>query len=305
MTTAIASARPFSGAIPVERRFPLHLEPSIGSIRDLYDAGKQGRWDPQRDIPWQSFDATAYATDVLDAARLTWSRRAWTEYGGLPETPALVIRFCLEQQRESDPKYFLTVRNTEEAWHLDCCHRFAEALGGYVAQPTDLRYQALFNQGLHRQALDAAIPLDGYVAAHAAVQDGLDLELHRLYRDNARDPVARAILDRLVTDKTRHAAFGWFYLQQRAAGWDAAAREAIAREVDRVIEVELQGYHCAWLVADDAAAEIVAADRVTQEAGLGAATRAEEASVLRRFLTESVGQLAELGVAVTLPALPV
>jgi len=28
-------------AIPVERRFPLHLEPSIGSIRELYDAAKQ------------------------------------------------------------------------------------------------------------------------------------------------------------------------------------------------------------------------------------------------------------------------
>lgn len=304
MTVAIATPRPFSGAIPVERRFPLHLEPSIGTIRELYDAAKQARWDPQRDVPWQSFDAAAYPQDVRDAARLTWSRRAWTEYGGLPETPALVIRFCLEQQRESDPKYFLTVRNTEEAWHLECCHRFAELLGGYVSQPVDRRYQAIFNQGLHRQALDAAIPLDGYVAAHAAVQDGLDLELHRLYRDNARDPVARAILDRLVADKTRHAAFGWFYLEQRAASWDEAARAAIAREVERVIEVELGGYHCAWLVADDAATEIVAADRVTHDAGLGAGTQADEAAVLRRFLTEAVAQLAGLGVAVALPALP-
>lgn len=304
MTVATALPRPFSGAIPVERRFPLHLEPSIGSIRELYDAAKQARWDPQRDIAWQSFDAEAYPQDVRDAARLTWSRRAWTEYGGLPETPALVIRFCLEQQRESDPKYFLTVRNTEEAWHLECCHRFAELLGGYVSEPADPRYQAIFNQGLHRQALDAAIPLDGYVAAHSAVQDGLDLELHRLYRDNARDPVARAILDRLVADKTRHAAFGWFYLQQRAANWDDAGRVAIAREVERAIEVELGGYHCAWRVAGDAAAEIVAADRVTHDAGLGAATPAEEAPVLRRFLTEAVAQLAGLGVAVSLPALP-
>jgi hypothetical protein len=304
MTVATALPRPFSGAIPVERRFPLHLEPSIGSIRELYDAAKQARWDPQRDIAWQSFDAAAYPQNVRDAARLTWSRRAWTEYGGLPETPALIIRFCLEQQRESDPKYFLTVRNTEEAWHLECCHRFAELLGGYISQPSDARYQAIFNQGLHRQALDATVSLDGYVAAHAAVQDGLDLELHRLYRDNAQDTVARAILDRLVADKTRHAAFGWFYLQQRAASWDEDARTAIAREVERVFAVELAGYHCAWLVPDGAAAEIVAADETTHRAGLGAAGRADEAAVLGRFLTEAAAQLAAIGVAVALPALP-
>src|SRR6185312_13735605 len=208
--------RGFSGEIPVERRFPLHLEPAIGSIRDLYDTAKQSRWDPERDIPWSGFDPSRYGPEVLAAARLSWSRKAWTEYGGLPETPALIIRFCLERERESDPKYFLTVRNTEEAWHLECCHRFAESCGGYIAEPANSRYRELFNQGLHREALDASRHLDAYVAAHIGIQDGLDLELTRLHRDNAADPVARAILDRLVADKTRHAAFGWFYLERRA-----------------------------------------------------------------------------------------
>jgi len=100
-------ARDFSGEIPTERRFPLHLEPAIGTIRDLYDAAKQARWDPERDIPWHSFDHARYSAEVLAAAALSWSRKAWTEYGGLPETPALIIRFCLEHERESDPKYFL------------------------------------------------------------------------------------------------------------------------------------------------------------------------------------------------------
>ncbi|MEJ0071862.1 MAG: hypothetical protein WDO24_27585 [Pseudomonadota bacterium] len=188
----LAPQRAFSGEIPVERRFPLHLEPSIGSIRELYDAAKQARWDPQRVADWDGFDAVRYPADVRDAARLSWSRRAWTEYGGLAESPALIVRFCIEHQRESDPKYFLTVRSTEEAWHLDCCHRFAELLGGYVAAPRAPAYQALFNQGLHREALDIAMPLDAYVAAHAALQDGLDLELYRGYRDNcARSGRAR------------------------------------------------------------------------------------------------------------------
>jgi hypothetical protein len=289
--------RDFSGEIPTERRFPLHLEPSIATIRDLYDQAKQSRWDPERDIPWQQFDPTRYSLKTLDAARLSWSRKAWTEYGGLPETPALIIRFCLEHERESDPKYFLTVRNTEEAWHLECCHRFAEACGGFVAEPTGPAYRALFEQGLHRQALDATRHLDAYVAAHIGIGDGLDLELCRLHRDNATDPVARTVLDRLVADKTRHAAFGWFYLESRATLWSEADRAAIAAEVEHMIrDVELAGFRCVWL-AGDAATDIADADRITRDAGLGAATRDEEKPVLRRFLADAAAQFARLGVA--------
>src|SRR5215469_6927381 len=275
--------RDFSGAIPTEQRFPLHLEPAIRTIRDLYDEAKQSRWDPERDIPWRDFDKARYSAEQLAAARLSWSRKAWTEYGGLPETPALIIRFCLERERESDPKYFLTVRNTEEAWHLECCHRFAELCGGFVTEPAGAAYRVLFEQGLHRQALDASRSLDAYVAAHAAIGDGLDLELCRLARDNAAEPVARAILDRLVADKTRHAAFGWHYLARRSSLWSVDDRRIIIDEVNHVIrDIELRGYRCAWL-AGDATADIVEADRITAAAGLGAATREEEKPVLRRF----------------------
>jgi hypothetical protein len=288
----------FSGAIPTERRFPLHLEPAIHTIRDLYDEAKQSRWDPERDVPWASFDPSRYSGETLAAARLSWSRKAWTEYGGLPETPALIIRFCLEHERESDPKYFLTVRNTEEAWHLECCHRFAELCGGFVAEPADPAYRALFEQGLHRQALDASRGLDAYVAAQSGIGDGFDLELCRLHRDNARDPVARAILDRLARDKARHAAFGWFYLESRAAQWSDTDRAAIAAEVERVIrDVELKGFRCIWL--GGAAGDIVEADRLTHTAGLGAATRDEEEPVLRRFLIDAAAQFARLDVSLS------
>lgn len=301
---ADAAARGFSGEIPVERRFPLHLEPSITTIRELYDQAKQSHWDPERDIPWAALDPSRYSAEILAAARLSWSRKAWTEYGGLPETPALIIRFCLEQERESDPKYFLTVRNTEEAWHLECCHRFSELCGGFIEQPANPAYAALFNQGLHREALDASRSLDAYVAAHIGIQDGLDLELCRLHRDNATDRVPRAILDRLVADKTRHAAFGWFYLERRAADWSEADRRAIAEEVEHIVaDVELAGFRCAWL-AGAAASDIVVADRLTRDAGLGAAARDEEEPVLRRFLSEVRIQFTGLGVSLPGFSLP-
>src|SRR6185312_16260292 len=168
----------------------------------------------------------------------------------------------------------------------------------FVEQPASAAYRALFNQGLHREALDASRSLDAYVAAQVGIQDGLDLELCRLHRDGASDTVARAILDRLVADKTRHAAFGWFYLESRAGGWSDADRRAIADEVAHIVtDVELAGLRCVWLRDD--AADLVAADWLTCEAGLGAGTREGEEPVLRRFLAEATAQFARLGV--TLP----
>ena len=75
--------------IIVERRFPLDLRQSISSIRELYETGKRERWDPDKDVPWDAFDRSAYGAATLDAARRVWSRRAWIEYTGLAETPAL------------------------------------------------------------------------------------------------------------------------------------------------------------------------------------------------------------------------
>src|SRR6185503_522839 len=239
----------------------------------------------------------AYPKKALAAAALSWSRRAWTEYGGMPETPAILIRSCLEENGESDPKMFLTVRGTEEAWHVECCWRSAELVGGYHQAPASKAYAELFNQGFHRKAFDPSVIVDAYIAAHVAVQDGIDLELYRSHLRHATDPVAAAILKRLVQDKERHVAFGWVYLTERAKGWTPAIRAEITGEVEHVIgDLELAGYHCAWLTPNDAAAEIVAADEATRAAGLGASGEAEERAVLSQWFAEARATFAGLGI---------
>ena len=297
MTTATAERLKRRRSPPlVERRFPLHLEPKLVSIRALYEQAKKGRWDPERHIPWKSFNRAAYAPKALEAAALSWSRRAWTEYGGMPETPAILIRICLEHNGESDPKMFLTVRGTEEAWHVECCWRFAELAGGYRQAPSNADYAELFNQGFHRKAFDAGVSVDAYIAAHVAVQDGIDLELYRSHLRHATDPVANTILKRLVTDKERHVAFGWGYLAERAREWSPAMRAEIVGEIEHVIgDLELNGYHCAWMAPNDVAAEIVAADEATRAAGLGASSVAEETAVLKQWFAEARAAFAPLG----------
>jgi hypothetical protein len=304
--TSSADAQATAGAahtaLLVERRFPLALKRSIGAIRELYETGKQSRWVPAKDIAWERFDAAAWPAAALEAARQVWSRRAWVEYTGLAETPALLIRFCLELDRESDPKYFLTVRNTDEAWHVESFHRYAKALGGYHARPADARWEDVLNRTLYRDALDAAQSLDGYVAVHCAVEDGLELALYRLYAANAREPVAVQLLQKVLAAKERHAAFGWLYLAERAAHMDAAAKQGVAAQIEAWLRhVAFAGYHVPSLSSEIDARPDAAAATLAAEAGLGAATPEQEQQAFRACLADARRRLEALGI--TLPLL--
>ena len=280
----------------VERRFPLEMSVTLPDIRELYDNGKAGRWNPHRDIDWNALSPDSYDQPVREAARRTWSRLLWTEATALTETPALIVRFCMETGREIDPKFFLTVRNTEEAWHIECFDRIAEAFGGRLAAPADRAYEAVFNRGLYRRVLDATQNLDSYVAVHAAFEDGLELELCRTSRAHATNAAVTGVLDRVIADKERHAAFGWLYLASRAPRWSDAERQLIAAELTAHIQdTELKGYHCPWLAPEHASAE-AQADAVTAAAGLGAAPRAAEEDTLANYVGNVRMRLAEFGV---------
>jgi hypothetical protein len=284
----------------VEQRFPLEMNVTLPQIRELYDSGKVGRWNPHRDIDWSALAPDQYDDETREAARRAWSRRIWIEATGLTETPALIVRLCMEVGREIDPKFFLTTRNTEEAWHVECFDRIAEAFGGRVVRPADRSYESVFNRNLHRRVLDAGQHLDSYIAAHAAFEDGLELELCRAWKRDATNAAIVAVLDHVIADKERHAAFGWLYLASRAPRWSADERRSIAHEiVSQVSNIELKGYHCPWLAPEHALAE-AEADAVIAAAGLGAATRAAEEDVLVSYVGNARARLAELGV--TLPA---
>lgn len=292
-------------AIPVEQRFPLTLKQSILSIRDLYETGKRERWSPMTGIEWNRLSPARFDATTRDAARLTWSWRAWVEYAGLTETPATLIRLCLEAGRESDPKYFLTVRNTEEAWHIECFHRLAQEFGGYVNRPPLATQEVLFEERRDRAILDAEQHVDAYFAAHSAVEDGLELALFEAHLENADEPVTQALLQKVVAAKTRHASFGWLYLAERARVWSDADRAAVAHAVhDHLQQVELAGYHCPWLA--DPQSQTSQANVLMCDARLGAASMQREEAILRAYIADTRVRLNEFGVVLaplTHPAL--
>jgi hypothetical protein len=284
--------------ILVEQRFPLDLDESDRVIRELYERAKADRWDPFRDFDWTAIRTLAASTELRTALRLAYSRRAWHEYTGLSDTPAVLIRFCLEPGREADPKYFLTVRNTEEAWHIECFHSIARVAGGEVAAPGDRTFEGVFNACRHRLALDATASLDAYVVTYCAIEDELELGLARASLARSVNEPIRSMWERIVTDRARHAQFGWAYAARRASQWDSAVRAQILDSIRHYIEDRVfAGYQCVSFAPVGVADDLIAAETILDDAGLGGVGAAAEARVLADCLDLARTRLGPLGIS--------
>jgi hypothetical protein len=148
-----------------EHRFPLRLGAEIRKIRDLFRAATRNQWDPRTDIDWSALDGLDIDDAHRYAARMYWSRRAWSEYGAISESPALLIRFC-QERREPDLRYFFTIRTQEESRHAEACYLMAEHLGGYIQQPALVDFQkSVATHGVRKMALDPETPLEAIIAA--------------------------------------------------------------------------------------------------------------------------------------------
>ncbi len=272
----------------VEHRFPLQFAPEVPAIRELYSQAKGFRWNPEQDIPWERFDPARYSKEAREAARRTWSRRAWSVYPGLAESTALLIRFCLESgSLGMDAKLFLSFRPAEEAKHLEVCHMLAERLGGYEPDPGDAGLARASNHPLAQAALDPDVPVEAYVAALGALDDQLDLNLYLSHLQHARDEVVRVALRLIAGDRQRHVTFAWTLLGSRVPGLDARRRAAVVETVrDLLTSVILTGYRSTWLLPEKSREPWLAAEDETARAGLGASTAAQERSVLRATIAQ-------------------
>src|SRR5438094_7354151 len=258
----------------VERRFPLQFAPEVPAIRELYSQAKGLRGNPATDIPWERFDAERYTKTTREAARRTWSRRAWSVYPGLTESTALLIGFCLESGTLGmDAKLFLSFRPSEEAKHLEVCHLLAQRLGGYEADPGDAGVARLTNHPFAQAALDADLPVEAFVAALGALDDQLDLNLYLSHLQHAGDEVVRSALRLIAGDRQRHVAFAWTFLGSRVPHLDARGRAVVVETVrDFLMNVVLSGYRNTWLLPVASQEPWLSAEVETARAGLGAST---------------------------------
>ena len=285
----------------VERRFPLEFAPEVPALRELYSQAKGFRWNPETDIAWERLDPSRYQKATLEAARLTWSRRAWSVYPGLTESTALLIRFCLESGTLGmDAKLFLSFRPAEEAKHLEVCHMLADRLGGYQVEPGEPELARVSNRPFAQAALDPDLPVEAFIAALGALDDQLDLNLCLSHLQNAEDEIVRTALRLIAGDRQRHVTFAWVFLASRLPGLDARGRTAVIEAVhDVLVDVILAGYRNTWLLPVDSREPWLAAEAETARHGLGASTVAQERSVLRATVAQVRERFATWGL--TLP----
>src|SRR2546428_1083622 len=117
-----------------EQRYPLPLSSAMPDVWELWQRAKTLEWDPQIDIPWDELHPERYSAEQILAARMYWSRRTWGEYGAISESPALLLRFCLEN-RLPDLRFFFTIRTQEEGRHAEASWMLADRLGGSLPSP--------------------------------------------------------------------------------------------------------------------------------------------------------------------------
>jgi hypothetical protein len=272
----------------VERRFPLEFVPEVPALRELYSQAKGLHWDPVTDVAWDRFDPTRYSKDAREAARRTWSRRAWAVYPGLTESTALLIRFCLESGALGmDAKLFLSFRPAEEAKHLELCYMLAERLGGYEPDPGEVGLARASNHPFAQAALDADVPVEAYIAALGAVDDQLDLNLYLGHLHEARDAVVRSALRLIAGDRARHVAFAWAFLGHRVPALSARERAAVIEVAhDFLANVIMAGYRNTWLLPEKSREPWLAAEGETARQGLGASSVARERSVVRATIAQ-------------------
>jgi hypothetical protein len=285
MTYTIApsgTGRPHGVLDIPDQHFPLEMGDRLPDIRELYRRAKATEWNPATDINWDLLDVTKYTDEQLFAGRQYWSRRAWSEYGAISESPALLLRFTKER-REIDLSLFWTIRTQEEVRHADACRRMADALGGYMAEPVTKDLEAsVATHGVRGMSFDADTPLEALFGALICCAEVIAFDVFRALVKSTTDPVAKQILQLIFRDEVRHCEFGWKYMEYRTPNM---SEQDLGIVRDKVIwmmeEVELKGYHSTWLAPSPNLAEIET-DRLVYEAGLGATIEEMEKPVMAK-----------------------
>ena len=292
----------------VEDRYPLPLRPAMPEVWELWQRAKTLEWDPQIDIPWDELHPERYSSEQILAARMYWSRRTWGEYGAISESPALLLRFCLEN-RLPDLRFFFTIRTQEEGRHAEASWMLADRLGGYFPEPQNPpTVGAVGTHGVRRMAFDPDTALEGIFASLVCAAEEILIDVFRATVHKATNPAVRRLMELILRDEVRHIAFGWQCLDL----WAPRFTPEIVRNIEDAVvtmiqNVEFRGYRNLWLAVEggsesaaggSATPAEVDADRISCEAGLGGSTPEDEMRVFPQFLAKIRARMAPWGVRI-------
>ena len=288
-----------------EKRFPLKTRHEIPSTAELWRKSKQMAWDPETDIPYGTFDRSKFSQEQLDAARLGWSRRALTEYTGIIESPAMLIRLSLDGQIPIETKFVLAAKVVEEARHCEASYLLAEAMGGYIVEPPpgDAIVKMVVAGFRDRLAFNPDVSPEAGLAAWHIISEGIAVDIFVARYRACREPVTKEVLRLILQDEVRHVAVGWDYLEHRIPQMSKPEIELVQDAVLEIMEnVEMKGFHSMCLLPDDLESELKEAEAIAAEAGLGFCSAEEEHEVFVRSIQSLRKRFGKMGIEVPLYA---
>ena len=286
-----------------EKRFPLKTRTEVPAIRELWTKSKQLTWDARRDIPYDSFDRKRYSQEQLDAARLGWSRRAWTEYTGIIESPAMLIRLALDGQAPIEAKFVLAAKVVEEARHCEASFLLAEAMGGYMPEPPpgDAIIRLVVAGFRDRLAFNPEVSAEAAIAGWHVISEGIALDIFAARYRRTTEPVTKEVLRLIMQDEVRHVQLGWEYLEHRIPHLTADQVKEVENVVLDIVEnVEMKGFHSLCLIPDDLESVLREAEAIAADARLGFCTPEEEHQIFVKSIQDIRKRFAKMGITIPL-----
>lgn len=288
-----------------EKRFPLSTARTNAKLGSMWSQAKQLTWDAETDIPYETFDRSKYSKEQLDAGRLCWSRRAWTEYTGIVESPAPCIRLCLEGNQSIETKFLLAAKVFEEARHCEASFMLAEAMGGYVQEPPpgDAIKKMLVAGFRDRMAFNPEVTSESVIAGWHCISEGIAYDIFQARYARTTEPVTKEVIRLISQDEVRHVEMGWAYLEERTKQIGRSEVAKIEMVVRDVIEnVELKGFHATFMLTDSETNVLREAEAIAADAGLGFCAAAEEHQVFVKSLRRIRERFAPMGITIPLYA---
>ena len=179
---------------------------------ELFKQMESVRWDMDRHVPWQTFDATQLSDEQAQTIKLN----AITEWAALPATEM----FLRDNRHDSDFSAFMSIWFFEEQKHalvlMEYLRRFRPDL-----QPTEAELHAV------RFEFDPAPPLETLMLHFCG-----EIRLNHWYRRASQwhtEPVIKDIYTRLSQDEARHGGAYLKYMKRAIAKCGLEAKVAFAK----------------------------------------------------------------------------
>lgn len=182
-------------------------------------------------MPWGTMDLSASSEADLIAARRAWTGGAYQEHRTAIACAA-TVRALLEARAPIDLVAVAARFPLDEMAHVELCSRMAMECGG----GTEIRYDPDF------VILDAEADISPLLRAcelavrFFCVGEAISIPLLRATWHNARHPLPRAVLGRIVKDEAAHGVFGFTVLDWAADALTESDRAHLGQMADLAID---------------------------------------------------------------------